>query len=90
MKKATQDRAARRPYRMQARQDGVASTRERILSAAYAQWSQRAYDTVTLQSVAEAAAFLPADAEVLLTSGSLAEGGAALPTDTAVWLRARD
>lgn len=55
VKKATQDSAARRPYRMQARQDAVASTRERILSAAYAQWSQRAYDTVTLQSVADAA-----------------------------------
>lgn len=53
VKKATQDSAARRQYRMQARQNAVASTRERILSAAYAQWSQRAYDTVTLQSVAE-------------------------------------
>ena len=40
---------------MQARQDAVALTRERILKAAYAQWSQRAYDQVSLQSIADAA-----------------------------------
>jgi AcrR family transcriptional regulator len=40
---------------MQARQEAVASTRERILSAAYAEWSQRSYDQVSLQSIAYAA-----------------------------------
>lgn len=49
------DEAERRPYRMRARQDAVASTRERILTAAYREWSERAYDQVSLQSIAEAA-----------------------------------
>jgi AcrR family transcriptional regulator len=40
---------------MQARQDAVASTRERILRAAYREWSEQAYDQVTLQSIADAA-----------------------------------
>lgn len=41
---------------MQARQDAVAGTRERILAAAYQEWSRRPYDQVSLQSVADAAA----------------------------------
>lgn len=41
---------------MQARQDAVAGTRERILAAAYREWSRRPYDQVSLQSVADAAA----------------------------------
>jgi AcrR family transcriptional regulator len=45
----------RRPYRMRARQEAVASTRERILRAAYREWSERAYDQVSLQSIADAA-----------------------------------
>lgn len=45
----------RRPYRMQARQDAVASTRERILRAAYDQWAERSYDQVSIQSIADAA-----------------------------------
>jgi AcrR family transcriptional regulator len=40
---------------MGARQEAVASTRERILRAAYDQWLQRPYDQVSVQSVAEAA-----------------------------------
>ena len=40
---------------MRARQDAVASTRERILRAAYDQWVERSYDQVSLQSIAEAA-----------------------------------
>ena len=45
----------RRPYRMGARQEAVASTRERILQAAYNQWLERSYDQVSLQSIADAA-----------------------------------
>jgi len=40
---------------MQVRQDAVASTRERILRAAYQEWSEHAYDQVSLQTIAEAA-----------------------------------
>lgn len=44
-----------RPYRMQARQEAVASTRERILRAAYDQFSEQPYDRVSVESVARAA-----------------------------------
>jgi AcrR family transcriptional regulator len=44
-----------RTYRMQARQEAVASTRERILRAAYDQWLERPYDQVSIESVAQAA-----------------------------------
>jgi len=44
-----------RTYRMQARQEAVASTRERILRAAYDQWSEQSYDQVSIESVARAA-----------------------------------
>jgi len=44
-----------RPYRMRARQEAVASTRERILQAAYDQFSEQAYDRVSIESVARAA-----------------------------------
>ena len=44
-----------RPYRMGARQEAVASTRERILQAAYDQFSEQAYDQVSIESVARAA-----------------------------------
>lgn len=40
---------------MKARQDAVASTRERILRAAYEQWAERSYDQVSLRSIADAA-----------------------------------
>ena len=40
---------------MRARQEAVAFTRERILRAAYREWSERAYDQVSLQSIADAA-----------------------------------
>ncbi len=55
MKKKDPGGSVNRPYRMQARGRGVAETRERILAAAYEQWSERPYDVVSLQSVAEAA-----------------------------------
>jgi AcrR family transcriptional regulator len=44
-----------RTYRMQARQEAVASTRERILRAAYDQWLERPYDQVSIETVARAA-----------------------------------
>lgn len=44
-----------RTYRMRARQEAVASTRERILRAAYDQWSEQSYDQVSIESVARAA-----------------------------------
>jgi AcrR family transcriptional regulator len=44
-----------RTYRMQARQEAVTSTRERILRAAYDQWLERPYDQVSIESVARAA-----------------------------------
>jgi AcrR family transcriptional regulator len=44
-----------RAYRMGARQEAVASTRERILRAAYAQWLERPYDQVSIETVARAA-----------------------------------
>jgi AcrR family transcriptional regulator len=44
-----------RTYRMQARQEAVASTRERILRAAYDQWLEHPYDQVSIESVARAA-----------------------------------
>jgi AcrR family transcriptional regulator len=44
-----------RTYRMQARQEAVASTRERILRAAYDQWLEHPYDQVSIESVAQAA-----------------------------------
>ncbi len=44
-----------RTYRMQARQEAVASTRERILRAAYDQFSEQSYDQVSIESVARAA-----------------------------------
>ncbi len=40
---------------MTARQEAVASTRERILRAAYDQWSEQSYDQVSIESVARAA-----------------------------------
>jgi AcrR family transcriptional regulator len=40
---------------MQARQEAVASTRERILRAAYDQWLERPYDQVSIETVARAA-----------------------------------
>ena len=46
---------ATRPYRMQARLDAVAETRERILGAAHGLWLARPYDQVTIGAVAEAA-----------------------------------
>lgn len=53
--KNARDGADRRTYRMGVRQEAVASTRERILRAAYDQWLERPYDQVSVQSVAEAA-----------------------------------
>ena len=44
-----------RTYRMGARQEAVASTRERVLRAAYDQWSEQSYDQVSIESVARAA-----------------------------------
>lgn len=44
-----------RTYRMQARQEAVAATRERILRAAYDQFSGQSYDQVSIESVARAA-----------------------------------
>jgi AcrR family transcriptional regulator len=44
-----------RSYRMGARQEAVASTRERILRAAYDQWLERPYDQVSIETVARAA-----------------------------------
>ncbi len=44
-----------REYRMQARQENVASTRERILSAAYDQWKELPYDQVSIGSIAKSA-----------------------------------
>ena len=49
------DETGPRRYRMRARKDAVASTRERILRAAYALWAERPYDQVSVQSVADAA-----------------------------------
>jgi AcrR family transcriptional regulator len=46
----------RRPYRMQARAEAAAATRERILDAATPLFLERWYDEVTLQQVARAAA----------------------------------
>ena len=40
---------------MRARQEAVASTRERILRAAYDQFSEQSYDQVSIESVARAA-----------------------------------
>ena len=40
---------------MRARQEAVASTRERILRAAYDQWLEQSYDQVSIESVARAA-----------------------------------
>lgn len=45
----------RRQYRMRARRDAVSATRERILQAAYDQWSERSYDQVSVDSIARAA-----------------------------------
>ena len=44
-----------RTYSMRARQEAVASTRERILRAAYDQFSGQSYDQVSIESVARAA-----------------------------------
>lgn len=40
---------------MTARKDAVESTRERILRAAYEEWSRRSYDQVSLQTIADTA-----------------------------------
>jgi len=55
VKSSDPEASGRRAYRMQSRMNAVAATRERILGAAYAQWSERPYDQVSLQSVADAA-----------------------------------
>jgi AcrR family transcriptional regulator len=44
-----------RPYRMTARRAGVEHTRQQILEAAYRLWLDRAYDEVTLETIALAA-----------------------------------
>ena len=41
-----------RAYRMEARQEAVESTKERILQAAYDMWLERPYDQVTVDAVA--------------------------------------
>jgi AcrR family transcriptional regulator len=51
----TADAVVTRNYRMQARQEAVASTRERILRAAYDQWLENPYDQVSIETVARAA-----------------------------------
>ena len=40
---------------MRARQDAVATTRERILRAAYDQWAERPYDQVSIEAIAKSA-----------------------------------
>jgi AcrR family transcriptional regulator len=45
----------RRPYRMKARAEATAATRERILDAALPQFLERWYDEVTLAAIAKAA-----------------------------------
>ena len=44
-----------RAYRMEARQEAVDATRERILQAAYDMWLERPYDQVTVEGVAVSA-----------------------------------
>ncbi len=46
---------AKRPYRMSARAEATAATRERLLAAAWEQFAARPYDDVLLQEVAAAA-----------------------------------
>ena len=49
------DEPATREYRMRARQDAVAATRERILGAAYELWAERPYDQVSIGAIAKSA-----------------------------------
>jgi AcrR family transcriptional regulator len=53
--KVVDEPGAARPYRMTTRLDAVASTRERILRAAYEMWLERPYDQVSVEAVAETA-----------------------------------
>ena len=71
-----------RPYRMSARADAAAQTHQRILAAAIALFSDRAYDDVGLADVAHAAGVTVQT--VLRRFGSkdgLGEAAAALATD---------
>lgn len=53
--KIASDEPTTRTYRMRARQDAVAETRDRILSAAYELWMERPYDQVSIGAIARGA-----------------------------------